>query len=170
MLAIREVQLAELTQAPQRSAESSLARISGTQLPVESLCELGRLMAEVQATYKNESLPEGTPEMYMAMWERLTLRHGLERFQEALLRAVEGSRFFPMPQDIAIECEALETDAQISRDTRKYLASMGEAKRTWLREYLEDEAAGIERKPLTPEMRAAADALRLELQGQKAAA
>jgi hypothetical protein len=87
------------------------------------------------------------------------LQHGLERFRDGLSKAMDNTCFFPDPNDVADACEAMARSERISIATRKYLSTMGEAKMTWLRDYLEDEANGIERKPLTPELRAVADAL-----------
>lgn len=167
MQQIREIQLQEFDQSQQLSGSASLTIRSGPPLPEGMGLALSVMMAEVQARYSNQVLPEGTPDMYLVEWEKLTLRHGLERFRGGLLMAIEESRFFPDPVDVAQHCKALARTEHETASTQKHLREMDAAKMQWLREYLDDVAQGIERNPLSPEMQAAARALQQREAGKK---
>jgi hypothetical protein len=117
MEAISRINLPEL--ALQSSDSVSLTTRSGPQLPAEQVETLGRLMAQTQARYPNQQLSEGTPDMYLAEWEEMTLTHGLETFRSALLRVMRASRFFPDPMDIREACKSIREEQRSRRQIDK---------------------------------------------------
>jgi hypothetical protein len=73
---------------------------------------LAKLMAQTQARYPNQTLPEGTPDMYLVEWEEIALEFGLETFREGLSKAIRVSKFFPDPLDIKEHCIAVRAEAR----------------------------------------------------------
>ena len=146
--------LPELSEAHPLSEELTLARTSGLRLSDDSVAALAMLMAETQARYPNQELPEGTPDMYLAEWERMAARYGLREFREGLLLVLqdrERPRFFPDPLEIEDRIRAI---LRAKSDRQRALTAMrniNEAKTIWMLERAEDLANGIERAPL-PEL------------------
>lgn len=95
---------------PRSSDELSLANRSGLSLPNDTGLALARLMDEVQAACPNQILLPETVNQYLARWEDLVQRFGLEDFRAGLLRAMRRSEFVPSPAVIEEWCEALARD------------------------------------------------------------
>ncbi len=89
-----------------------------------------QLMAEMQAWYPHQTLPEGTPDLWLAAWEEIALRCGMAMFRDGLLRAMRASRFIPDPSDVAAECAELKRTERNRAETALLLK----------KEYLEREA------------------------------
>jgi hypothetical protein len=132
------------------SEELSLARTSQPLLSDDSVAALSLLMAETQARYPNQVLPEGTPDMYLAEWERMAARFGLHEFRDALLRTIqdrERPRFFPDPLEIEDRLRANLRSKNERKKTLDELTALNVAKTVWMLEREEDIANGIERMP-----------------------
>ena len=97
---------------PQSSDSVSLTTRSGPPLPAGMGLTLAKLMAQTQARYPNQTLPEGTPDMYLVEWEEMALEFGLETFKEGLSKAIRDSRFFPDPHGIKDHCIAVQREAR----------------------------------------------------------
>ena len=101
---------------------------------------LSRLMTQVQARYPNQTLPPGTPEMYLAEWKELALQFGLSAFQEALAKAIRSSHLFPDPLEIRELLHAKKRADSERAESQKILRQFDEWKAQWLRERAEDAA------------------------------
>jgi hypothetical protein len=114
---------------------------------------LATLMDETQARYPNQMLLPGTPEMYLAEWEEMAQRYGLEGFRAGLLKAIrEPERhFFPAPEDIRAHCACARRQEREREETLRVLKQEAEWKARCERERAEDAAAG--RVPTAQEMR-----------------
>lgn len=117
--------------ALQPTEERTLAVASGTQLPVPQVHALGRWMAETQANYPNQELPDGTPDMWLAQWQEMAAQHGLDVFRLALLRAIRDSKFFPPPDKIREECIREIAEQNNQRGSEKYLSRLAGWKERW---------------------------------------
>jgi hypothetical protein len=69
--------------------------------------ELKVLMAQAVAFFPNQTLPPGTPDVYMLAWRQIAEKYGAQRFQNALWNVLRKSEFFPVPKAIEDECEAI---------------------------------------------------------------
>lgn len=153
--------LPELSQQP-LSEELSLARTSLPLVSDDCVTALSQLMAETQARYPNQVLPEGTPDMYLADWERMVRlygrrngkfdeRTGLTCFRDALLRTLqdrERPRFFPDPLEIEDRLRAAARARREDDEAQAAIAKLDEARAQWERDRAADIANGIERAPL----------------------
>src|SRR4051812_8814143 len=82
----------------QRSTGSESRMIpSARLLRAEQVERLGLLMAQAQAYFPNQVLPEGTPDVYLEAWEELAAEFGMEMFRQGLWRALRRGEFFPVP-------------------------------------------------------------------------
>ena len=140
MEALRKVKLSELEPTPPSTGSVSLTTPSGPPLPEGMGWALSTLMAQTQARYPNQTLPPGTPDMYLVEWEELALKFGLEAFRDALSKAIRSSRFFPDPQEIRELLQAKKREAAAHAESRKLLRQMDEWKAQWQRERLEGAA------------------------------
>lgn len=110
------------------SAELSLARISGPRLSDDCVLLLGRMMAEMQADKPNQALAAGTADMWLAQWEEMAVKYGMETFRDGLSKALRENRFFPSPQDIGDHCKAIRREKREREDTLKALREQEEWK------------------------------------------
>lgn len=140
MEALRKVKLEELIPTPPSSVSVSLTTPSGPPLPEGMGWALSTLMAQTQARYPNQTLPPGTPDMYLVEWEELTLKFGLQAFRDALSKAIRSSRFFPDPQHIRELLLAKKRADSAHAESQKFLRQQDEWKAQWQRERLEDAA------------------------------
>lgn len=108
---------------PQSNASVSLTTRSGPPLPAGMGMALATLMAQTQARYPNQTLPEGTPDMYLVEWEEIALKYGLAMFQAGLSRVLRNSRFFPDPLDIREACWGLRNAEIRQAETDRELAA-----------------------------------------------
>lgn len=148
--------LPELSEAQPQSEAWSLARISQPLVSAACVDTLSFLMAQMQARYPNQALPEGTPDMYLADWEKMVHRYGrhdgqfverlgLDRFRAALLSLIEDRsrpRFFPDPQEIEDRLCAILREEREERERRKRDADLERRKAQWLREREEEKLHG----------------------------
>ena len=111
--------------------------IGNTDPPLMSRA-LFNLMAQTQARYPNQTLPPGTPDMYLVEWEELVLKFGLQPFRDALSKAIRSSRFFPDPQEIRDLLQVKKRDTAAHAESQKFLRQQDEWKAQWQRERLED--------------------------------
>jgi len=112
-------------------------------------------MAQTVARYPKQKLLPLTTDMYLAEWEEMVLRYGLDPFRNALSKAIrdrERAPFFPEPHDIEahllapIQAEQAAARAEREqRESRRHLEAFDEMKARWLREREEDLANGIAR-------------------------
>lgn len=96
-------------------------------LPLQEGMALVELMAQAQAFKPNQTLPPGTPDLYLQAWEEIVQTYGMERFKEGLWKALRRSTFFPAPNEIEDSCEGLRRAAGESRqasETRALLDDM----------------------------------------------
>src|SRR6185312_4353533 len=80
---------------------------SKPQLPDESVFALGALMQQARDYYPNQTLPEGTPDVYLKAWEELAQSQGMKRFEAGLWKALRSHDFFPTPNQIENACEEI---------------------------------------------------------------
>ena len=140
MEALRKIKLAELEPPQPSSGSVSLTTPSGPPLPDGMGWALSTLMAQVQARYPNQTLPPGTPDMYLVEWEELALQFGLQAFRDALSKAIRSWRFFPDPLEIRDLLLAKKHADSAHAETQKFLRQQEDWKAQWLRERLEDAA------------------------------
>lgn len=91
------------------------------------------LMAQTSARYPKQEMLPLTTDMYLAEWEQMVLRYGLDPFRDALSRAIHNrarAPFFPEPHEIEEEIRA-ELSA---RRNRAVITSIDEARQRWERE------------------------------------
>lgn len=128
--------------APQSSAGSKISLISQRSLPEGMGLALSRLLADAMAYKPNQALSDATQEVFLSEWEEMTLKHGLETFRDALLKALRESAFFPDPSVIRVHCEAIHLrkfdDAERKRKNDEY-----EAKQQHMREHPEEYVTGV---------------------------
>lgn len=148
MEALSRIATTAIEKAPQSSGEVSLSIRQGPPLPAATAQVIQRLWMQTVAAKPNQTLPEGTPDMYLAQWEALVLRYGLLTFRDALSRAIEG-RFFPAPEDIAEHCQAIARDEREREAARNHLDKLAELKAQCERERAEDMANGPREKSET---------------------
>jgi hypothetical protein len=122
---------------PQSSDSVSLTTRSGPPLPAGMGLQLAKLMAQTQARYPNQTLPEGTPDMYLVEWEEVALEFGLEAFKEGLSKAIRENRFFPDPHGIKEHCVAMQRDEGEHRRGRAAAAQVVTWREQWERERAE---------------------------------
>src|ERR1700761_8296123 len=108
MEALATIGKTEIERVQRPTEESSLAIASCKQLPAPQVAALGAWMAETQANFPNQELPEGTPDLWLARWTEMAAEYGLEVFRLGLLKAIQDSKFFPTPDDIR-DCCVMET-------------------------------------------------------------
>ncbi len=143
------------TSAPQSSGSVSLLRPSETRLSAVTEDALALLLAQTVARYPKQKLLPLTTDMYLAEWEEMVLRYGLDPFRNALSKAIrdrERAPFFPEPHDIeahllaTIRAEEMAVRVEREqRESRRHLEAFDEMKARWLRERAEDIANGIAR-------------------------
>jgi hypothetical protein len=80
-------------------------RTSQTSKPQQG--DLKVLMAQATAFFPNQTLPPGTPDVYLLAWRQIADKYGMSRFQNALWNVLRRSEFFPVPKLIEDECEAI---------------------------------------------------------------
>lgn len=80
---------------------------SKPQLPDASVFALGALMQQARDFYPNQTLPEGTPDVYLKAWEEIAQVQGMKRFEAGLWKALRNHDFFPTPGQIEDECEVI---------------------------------------------------------------
>jgi hypothetical protein len=80
-------------------------RTSQTSKPQQG--DLKVLMAQATAFFPNQTLPPGTPDVYLLAWRQIADKYGMNRFQNALWNVLRRSEFFPLPKAIEDECEAI---------------------------------------------------------------
>lgn len=105
MQRLSEIQAASV---PPRETSVSLTTRSGKRLPPDSVKNLALLMAEAQAYFPNQSLPRGTPAVYLKAWEEIAMIFGIQKFTDALWKVLrESEAFFPMPLAIERKCREI---------------------------------------------------------------
>lgn len=129
---IGNIKLSELAQPS--SGNGTLIPASQKLLPNAELEQVESLMRQVKARYPNQEMGEGTPEMILALWERMALRYGMRVFKAGLFRAIETSRFFPDAVEIAERCGDIASTARGTDEARMHIRMMDEAKERWARE------------------------------------
>lgn len=132
----------DLTSARPSSDSVSLTRPSGISPQDGMACLL--LMKQTKDRYLKQQIPEGTAEMYLAEWEEMAMRFGLDPFRDALSTVIRDRArppFFPEPHEIEAQCMA----AVRERLGRRALADHEAMKAQWERERAEDLANGIAR-------------------------
>ena len=115
----------------QPSVSVSLATISKQRLTDEKVDQLGLLMAQTQALYPNQELPDMTPDMYLVQWEEMALKYGMEAFTLALSKVIRVSKFFPDPFDIREACEESARTARSAAHARKVSEDLAAWKKQW---------------------------------------
>jgi len=78
-----------------RPTESSLE--TSRKLHEQRLRWLARKMAEAQARFPHQELPEITKKVYLVDWLEMVREVGEGRFEIALKRALRQGKFFPTP-------------------------------------------------------------------------
>ena len=144
----------EQAERPKANANSSKALLAP--LPASSLMALGELMIETKAFYFAQTISPATANAHAKEWATLARVYGIETFKSALIQAKRSSEFFPSPVILRRGCDALAKAAQQRGRATKVIAQHDDARALWLREYAEDIAAGVVRKPLSAELRAIA--------------
>ena len=130
-----EAQLEKLL--PPSSDETTISLASPTSLPAATASALLRMMAQAQARYPNQQLPELTQEMYLTEWEKLTEKYGLPIFRDGLLKAIHESQFFPDPKVIRDYCAEIASGNRSRADAEKVIAAHDAMKAQWLKERAE---------------------------------
>ena len=97
-------QISQVQVLQQSHDNVSLTIRSGPPLPDGMAQQLTVLLAETHAAYPNQTLPEGTPDMYLAQWEEIALRFKMKVFVAGLSRAIRENKFFPDPHEIRKHC------------------------------------------------------------------
>lgn len=131
------------------SAGISLSTRPGPPLPADTAQTIQRLWLQTVAAYPNQTLPEGTPDMYLVKWEAMVLRYGAEMFRDGLSKAIDDSRFFPVPEDIATHCQAIARDRRERAAALKAMSELEDWKAQCEREREEDERNGPREKSET---------------------
>jgi hypothetical protein len=85
------------------------SRTSQTSKP--QVGDLKVLMAQAVAFFPNQTLPPGTPDVYLKAWMQIAEKSGPERFQNALWNVLRRSEFFPLPKAIEDECEHIRRES-----------------------------------------------------------
>ena len=98
----------ELTQ--RSSASNRLGMLSTKPVDAGTGEQLLLLMSQAQAMKPNQTLPPGTPDMYLQAWEEIAEEFGMETFQAGLWKALRRTAFFPAPNEIEVECAAIRTE------------------------------------------------------------
>lgn len=110
--------------------------------------KLLEMMAQVQAFSPNQTLPPGTPDVWLKAWEEMVSEMGLERFEKALWRAMRGSDFIPNPNDIQtaddVMQEALAAEKRMRADKKKQIEWDGYVER-WKAERELEKIAAVNR-------------------------
>jgi hypothetical protein len=88
-------------------------------------------MAETQANYVNQELPEGTSDLWLAQWQEMAATMGLDVFRLSLLQAIRDSKFFPTPDAIRECCVAEMADRNNQIATKNYLEDLAEMRAKW---------------------------------------
>lgn len=99
--------------ADQTQYSNGRDRISPTSKPQPG--DLKMLMAQAVAFFPNQTLPPGTPDVYMLAWKQIADQYGAHRFQNALWNVLRRSDFFPLPKAIEDECEVLRRESWAGR-------------------------------------------------------
>lgn len=123
---------------PQFSNEKlSLTRRSGAVMNEAEYGDLQLLMGQMCDRYPNQTLLPGTTDIFLKEWEEMGLRYGLETFQDALLKALRESAFFPDPSEIRTHCAAIDLQKFDAAEKRRKIAAR-EAKERDMREHPEE--------------------------------
>src|ERR1035437_9117371 len=104
---ISRINLSELARRP----NASESRMTLLRPPSSDavLLALGQLMAESQAFKPNQTLPPGTPDMYLQAWEEISQEFGMDLFGRGLWKALRKSAFFPQPNEIENACAEIQS-------------------------------------------------------------
>ena len=86
--------------------------------------ELGRMMSQSLAMKPNQTLPPGTPDLFLQAGEELAAEFGMKQFQAGLWRALRRSSFFPQPIEIETACRELAAE---DRERRRVAREAEEA-------------------------------------------
>lgn len=113
MGALSRVQRSDLVQ--QSSGSESRSGILRMPSDDAVVMELGRMMSQSLAMKPNQTLPPGTPDLYLQAWEELAAEFGMERLQAGLWRALRRSSFFPQPIEIETACRELAAEDRARR-------------------------------------------------------
>jgi hypothetical protein len=124
--------------ALQPSGETSLLTRQWPPLSDEDEAELQRLWLQTVASYPNQALPMGTPDMYLMQWEKMVLRYKMETFRRGLSRAINESRFFPAPEDISDQCQAIARNHRERQEAIRVMHELDDLKAQCERERLEE--------------------------------
>lgn len=104
------------TSATAQSKSNKSAITQSQPLSNEDLVrKLLSMMAQAQAFFPNQTLPPGTPDLWLRAWEEMVGEMGLQRFETALWRALVTGRFIPSPEDIRSNDAELQAQAAAKR-------------------------------------------------------
>ncbi len=82
--------------------------------------QLGQMMAQAQLFLPNQTLPPGTPDMYVKAWDEIAKEYGMSVFEGALWKVLRRATFFPLPVDIEDQCATMrETARDVMRKARQ---------------------------------------------------
>jgi len=99
----------------QSGADRRVGLISPMQSDADTASKLATMMVQAQAMKPNQTLPPGTPDLYLQAWEELAAEYGMEQFQAGLWRALRRSSFFPQPIEIETACRELAAEDRARR-------------------------------------------------------
>ena len=125
--------------APQSNVESTLALASQKRLPDVFVIQLGTWMAEAQANFPKQTLPPGTDAMWLARWEEIAAKYGMETFKAALSKLLQDA-WMPEPHELRERCQAIRRQTMERDAAATYLKQLADEKAQWERERMEDTA------------------------------
>lgn len=118
---------------PSNDSRSAMTR-SEQPLNADLVLKLAELMAQMQDFSPNQTLPPGTPDVWLKAWEEMVSEMGIDRFEKALWRAMRNSDFLPNPNDIQtaddVMQEALAAEKRARAD-KKQQAEWDEYVKRW---------------------------------------
>lgn len=118
---------------PSSDSRSAMMR-SEQPLNADLVLKLAELMAQMQDFSPNQTLPPGTPDVWLKAWEEMVSEMGIDRFEKALWRAMRNSDFLPNPNDIQtaddVMQEALAAEKRARAD-KKQQAEWDEYVKRW---------------------------------------
>lgn len=120
-----------------RTASHGLLKPSEVPLPEGMAEELVLMMAQVKARYPNQTMLDLTADMYLAEWEEMALKYGLETLRGALLTVLRESQFFPDPATIREACAARSYHDSMRESGRRAVREHDERVAAWTRERAE---------------------------------
>lgn len=130
------------TSGTKQSTTSKLAITQSQPLSNEDLVrKLLSLMAQAQAFFPNQTLPPGTPDLWLRAWEEMAGEMGVQRFERALWRALVTGSFIPNPDDIRRnddelqKIEAAKRSANADERRRQELLNSEKHRKTHPEEY-----------------------------------